>query len=72
MLISVMDMLDHLLWKMLCSRGASSVEKLGDRVMIGRRGSLNLQLTVNGRQGHVAYPHRVDNPIHRMSRAGRS
>jgi succinyl-diaminopimelate desuccinylase len=48
---------------------ASSVEKLGDRVMIGRRGSLNLQLKVAGRQGHVAYPHRVDNPIHRMSRA---
>jgi succinyl-diaminopimelate desuccinylase len=48
---------------------ASSVEKLGDRIMIGRRGSLNLQLSVNGQQGHVAYPHRVDNPIHRLSRA---
>lgn len=48
---------------------ASSVEQLGDRVMIGRRGSLNLQLTVAGRQGHVAYPHRVDNPIHRLARA---
>ncbi|MGB0210869.1 succinyl-diaminopimelate desuccinylase [Algiphilus sp.] len=48
---------------------ASSVEQLGDRVMIGRRGSLNLRLRVDGRQGHVAYPHRVDNPIHRISRA---
>lgn len=48
---------------------ASSVEQLGDRIMIGRRGSLNLTLTVAGRQGHVAYPHRVDNPIHRLSRA---
>lgn len=48
---------------------ASSVEALGDRIMIGRRGSLNLRLRVDGRQGHVAYPHRVDNPIHRISRA---
>lgn len=48
---------------------ASSVERLGDRIMIGRRGSLNLRLTVRGRQGHVAYPHRVDNPIHRLGAA---
>lgn len=48
---------------------ASSVDTLGDRIMIGRRGSLNLRLRVDGRQGHVAYPHRVDNPIHRISRA---
>lgn len=48
---------------------ASGVEQLGDRIMIGRRGSLHLNLTVRGRQGHVAYPERVDNPIHRLGAA---
>src|SRR6202034_3389530 len=32
----------------------------------GRRGSLNARITVTGRQGHVAYPHLADNPIHRL------
>jgi succinyl-diaminopimelate desuccinylase len=41
----------------------SNVEKLGDTIKIGRRGSLNGILTVSGRQGHVAYPQRADNPI---------
>jgi succinyl-diaminopimelate desuccinylase len=36
---------------------------LGDTIKIGRRGSLNGILTVSGRQGHVAYPQRADNPI---------
>jgi succinyl-diaminopimelate desuccinylase len=40
--------------------------QLGDTVKIGRRGSLNAQITVTGRQGHVAYPHLADNPIHRL------
>jgi succinyl-diaminopimelate desuccinylase len=39
---------------------------LGDTVKIGRRGSLNARLTVSGTQGHVAYPARADNPVHRM------
>ena len=43
--------------------------KLGDMVKIGRRGSLNAKLTVHGTQGHVAYPHRADNPVHRLVRA---
>ncbi len=43
----------------------SSSENLGDTVKIGRRGSLNGRLTVTGVQGHVAYPHLADNPIHR-------
>jgi succinyl-diaminopimelate desuccinylase len=38
-------------------------EKLGDAIKIGRRGSLNAALVVHGRQGHVAYPQRADNPI---------
>lgn len=43
----------------------SSTEDLGDLVKNGRRGSLNARLTVHGKQGHIAYPHLADNPIHR-------
>ena len=43
--------------------------KLGDMVKIGRRGSVNMKIEVFGRQGHVAYPHRADNPIHRLMQA---
>lgn len=42
----------------------SCVERLGDTVKIGRRGSINALLTVKGVQGHVAYPHKSVNPIH--------
>ncbi|MDR3416724.1 MAG: succinyl-diaminopimelate desuccinylase [Nevskia sp.] len=45
---------------------ASSNARLGDRIVIGRRGSLGCNLRVHGRQGHVAYPHKADNPIHRL------
>ncbi len=38
--------------------------RLGDTVKIGRRGSLSARIAVSGRQGHVAYPHLADNPIH--------
>jgi succinyl-diaminopimelate desuccinylase len=41
----------------------SSAERLGDMVKIGRRGSLNAVVTVEGRQGHVAYPQRAANPV---------
>ncbi|MGC2122076.1 MAG: succinyl-diaminopimelate desuccinylase [Xanthobacteraceae bacterium] len=41
----------------------SNVEVIGDTVKAGRRGSLNGTLIVSGRQGHVAYPERADNPI---------
>ncbi len=41
----------------------SNVEGLGDTIKIGRRGSLNGHLIVTGRQGHVAYPERAENPI---------
>lgn len=47
----------------------SSTHKLGDVVKNGRRGSLTGNLTVNGIQGHVAYPHLADNPIHKASPA---
>ena len=38
-------------------------DALGDMIKIGRRGSQNGRLTVHGTQGHVAYPHRADNPV---------
>jgi succinyl-diaminopimelate desuccinylase len=41
----------------------SNVSVLGDTIKAGRRGSLNGTLIVRGRQGHVAYPDRADNPI---------
>jgi succinyl-diaminopimelate desuccinylase len=44
----------------------TSEARLGDIVKIGRRGSLNAWVTVPGVQGHVAYPHRADNPIPRL------
>jgi succinyl-diaminopimelate desuccinylase len=43
----------------------SSQSRVGDVVKNGRRGSIGAKLTINGVQGHVAYPHKVDNPIHR-------
>ena len=42
----------------------SCVMCLGDTLKNGRRGSLNGKLTVHGKQGHIAYPHLVRNPIH--------
>ena len=47
----------------------SSENKLGDVVKNGRRGSLGCTLTIRGKQGHVAYPHLADNPIHRATPA---
>jgi succinyl-diaminopimelate desuccinylase len=43
--------------------------RLGDMVKIGRRGSVNMKIEVHGTQGHVAYPHRADNPVHRLIQA---
>ena len=43
----------------------SSAERLGDTVRVGRRGSLNARLLVRGEQGHIAYPQRASNPIHK-------
>ena len=42
------------------------VARLGDMVKIGRRGSVNVWLTVEGSEGHVAYPHRADNPVPKL------
>ena len=43
----------------------SSTEVVGDVVKNGRRGSITANLTIHGVQGHVAYPHLADNPVHR-------
>jgi succinyl-diaminopimelate desuccinylase len=44
----------------------TSADALGDMIKIGRRGSMTGRLTVEGVQGHVAYPHLVDNAAHRL------
>ncbi len=44
----------------------TSEETLGDIIKHGRRGSLNCFLTVNGIQGHAAYPHKADNPVTKL------
>lgn len=46
----------------------TNAQTLGDMVKIGRRGSLTGALTVHGTQGHTAYPHLADNPVHRLIR----
>lgn len=43
----------------------SSTDKVGDVVKNGRRGSITANLRIHGIQGHVAYPHLADNPVHR-------
>jgi len=51
----------------LCLVGEpTSVNRLGDMMKIGRRGSVNAWFEVEGREGHVAYPHLADNPIPRL------
>ena len=47
----------------------TSVERLGDMIKNGRRGSLSARLTVKGVQGHVAYPQLARNPIHQLAPA---
>ena len=51
----------------LCLVGEpTSVNRLGDMMKIGRRGSVNIWLEVQGTQGHVAYPHLAENPIPKL------
>jgi len=64
-LIEHMRCLGHL--PDLCLVGEpTSVNRLGDTMKIGRRGSVNIWLEVAGSEGHVAYPHLADNPIPRL------
>ena len=46
----------------------TSEQRLGDTVKIGRRGSVNMWIDVPGTQGHVAYPHKADNPVPKLAR----
>ena len=46
----------------------TSETRLGDTIKIGRRGSVNMWIEVPGHQGHVAYPHRADNPVGPLAR----
>lgn len=53
----------------LCLVGEpTSSQRLGDVIKIGRRGSVNMWIKVEGVQGHVAYPHLADNPVPRLVR----
>ena len=47
----------------------SSTNTVGDVIKNGRRGSLSGELVIHGKQGHIAYPHLADNPIHRFAPA---
>lgn len=47
----------------------SSTDQVGDVIKNGRRGSLGAELVVKGIQGHVAYPHLAENPVHRVAPA---
>jgi succinyl-diaminopimelate desuccinylase len=66
--VALIDLaLDMALRPDLCLVGEpTSVNRLGDTAKIGRRGSVNMWLSVRGAQGHVAYPQLADNPIPRM------
>ncbi len=62
-------MQDHGIAPDMCLVGEpTSVRRLGDVMKVGRRGSLNCWITVNGAQGHVAYPDRADNPVPKLVR----
>lgn len=47
----------------------TSTDAVGDVIKNGRRGSLNGRLLIRGQQGHVAYPHLADNPLHKFAPA---
>ena len=58
---------EHIDW---CVVGEPSSEvTVGDTIKVGRRGSLSARLTVHGVQGHVAYPHLAENPVHTLAPA---
>ena len=46
----------------------TSTDRLGDEIKIGRRGSVNGLIVVEGKQGHAAYPHLADNPVPKLAR----
>ena len=69
--VKVVDLLIHRHERIdYCIVGEPSSDTLlGDQIKNGRRGSLTANLVVHGVQGHVAYPHLADNPVHRFAPA---
>jgi succinyl-diaminopimelate desuccinylase len=61
MVVEALDIEDEAISHCLVGEPTSS-EAFGDMIKVGRRGSINAEITVQGVQGHVAYPHRAANP----------
>ena len=62
MVVEALDLEDEHLDHCVVGEPTSSVV-FGDMIKVGRRGSINVEITVQGVQGHVAYPHRAANPV---------
>ena len=62
MVVDALDLEDEHIDHCVVGEPTSS-ETFGDMVKVGRRGSINAEITVTGVQGHVAYPHRAANPV---------
>jgi succinyl-diaminopimelate desuccinylase len=62
MVVEALDLEDEVITHCVVGEPTSS-ETFGDMIKVGRRGSINLDITVSGTQGHVAYPHRAANPV---------
>jgi succinyl-diaminopimelate desuccinylase len=62
MVVEALDIEDEVISHCVVGEPTSSAE-FGDMIKVGRRGSINAEITVEGVQGHVAYPHRAANPV---------
>jgi succinyl-diaminopimelate desuccinylase len=62
MVVEALDIEDEVISHCVVGEPTSS-ETFGDMIKVGRRGSINVDITVTGVQGHVAYPHRAANPV---------
>jgi succinyl-diaminopimelate desuccinylase len=62
MVVDALDLEDETISHCVVGEPTSSAE-FGDMIKVGRRGSINAEITVEGVQGHVAYPHRAANPV---------
>jgi succinyl-diaminopimelate desuccinylase len=62
MVVEALDIEDEVITHCVVGEPTSS-ETFGDMIKVGRRGSINVDVTVTGVQGHVAYPHRAANPV---------
>jgi succinyl-diaminopimelate desuccinylase len=62
MVVEALDLEDEVITHCVVGEPTSS-ETFGDMIKVGRRGSINAEVTVTGTQGHVAYPQRAANPV---------